>query len=209
AAIITFGAFDRGGQFSTALANFVTDGTRGFADLERSALETGIDIRSTFEGLANVFEPLVQAARNAFGEIGSEAVTLADRIRPLLGQIDAITGGLGAADRVIANDPGIFGRANDWINRNVWGGTSGTNLLGRFNEAHAVADQQRRRDLNLTPLRAGLMALREAGAQNAAPPPRPTATGGGQTDAQRRAAARRAEAEACRAETERRRAIQD
>src|SRR5690606_13272892 len=67
AATITFGAFDRGGAFSEMLANFITDGTRGFADLEQAAMETGIDIRSTFEGLADVFDPMLTAAQSIFG----------------------------------------------------------------------------------------------------------------------------------------------
>lgn len=95
AATITFGAFDRGGGFSQMLANFVSDGAEGFGDLEQSAEEAGIDIRSTFEGLANAFDPLLSAAQNIFGQIGSEAMTLGDRIRPILGDIDAITGFIG------------------------------------------------------------------------------------------------------------------
>ena len=91
AAIITFGAFDRGGQFSTALANFITDGTNGFEDLEQAALDAGVDVRSSFEGLADVFEPLVTAARAAFADIGSEGVTLASTIRDVLSTIDRAT----------------------------------------------------------------------------------------------------------------------
>lgn len=133
AATITFGAFDRGGGFSQMLSNFFMDGADGFADLEQAAVETGIDIRSTFEGLANVFEPLVDAARSAFGEIGGEAMTLADRIRPLLSDIDSITGYM--------QDNGYL----PWIVNKLGGNMSlRTNLLGRFNEAQAQAEAQRR-----------------------------------------------------------------
>lgn len=90
AAMITFGAFDRGGEFSNALANFVLGGADGFGELEARAETLGITIRSTFEGLSNVFEPMLNGARALFGMIGGEAMTLADRIRPLFAEIDAI-----------------------------------------------------------------------------------------------------------------------
>lgn len=118
AAVITFGAFDRGGEFSSALANFVTDGTSGFEDLEQSAIETGIDIRSTFEGLSDAFDPLLDAAREIFSLIESDATSLADRVRPILGEIDAITNFVS------------FG--------------NGTNLLGRFNEGQSRSESARR-----------------------------------------------------------------
>src|SRR3546814_11268624 len=51
AAIVTFGAFDQGGEFSTMLANFVSGGGDGFKGLERSAEELGINIRYAFSGL--------------------------------------------------------------------------------------------------------------------------------------------------------------
>jgi len=142
AATITFGAFDRGGAFSEMLANFITDGTQGFADLEQAAMETGIDIRSTFEGLADVFDPMLAAAQSIFGQIGSEAQSLADRIRPLLGEIDAISGwlskqGLGGA-LLTGNS------ASDWWNNRP---TSGTSLLGTFNRGQAAAEARRRNEI--------------------------------------------------------------
>src|SRR3546814_9877856 len=56
AAIVTFGAFDQGGEFSTMLANFVSGGADGFQGLERSAEDLGINIRSAFSGLSDAFE---------------------------------------------------------------------------------------------------------------------------------------------------------
>lgn len=60
AAIITFGAFDRGGQFSTALANFITDGTTGFADLEVSAENFGRTMSSEIAGIIAVTQGLMR-----------------------------------------------------------------------------------------------------------------------------------------------------
>lgn len=90
AAIITFGAFDRGGQFSTALANFITQGTDGFGDLETSALQTGTEIRAAFEGLRDAFQPMLDGAFVAFGAIDNRALGLRDSIASLLGSIDTI-----------------------------------------------------------------------------------------------------------------------
>jgi tape measure domain-containing protein len=90
AAVITFGAFDRGGQFSTMLANFITDGTSGFADLEDAAEQTGINTRAAFEGLHDAFAPMLTGALEAFGIIGSRALSLRDSIASLLGSIDTL-----------------------------------------------------------------------------------------------------------------------
>jgi tape measure domain-containing protein len=80
AAIITFGAFDRGGEFSTALANFIMDGTGGFKDLETSAENLGIEISSAFAGLGEVFRPLWESAKQYFGLAGEEAIKLRDQL---------------------------------------------------------------------------------------------------------------------------------
>ncbi|OGT55477.1 MAG: hypothetical protein A3E01_09215 [Gammaproteobacteria bacterium RIFCSPHIGHO2_12_FULL_63_22] len=54
AAVTTFGAFDRGGEFSTALANFVSDGSDGFDGLADKAEQFGITVRSELTGLIAV-----------------------------------------------------------------------------------------------------------------------------------------------------------
>lgn len=137
AAITTFGEFDRGGRFSTALANFVSDGSDGFAKLGKDAFDLGVDIRSTFAGLTDVFDPLVAAAKNAFGEIGDDAKTLADRIRPLLGEIDAITGWMASQESL----PEI------WINEKLWGRKAGgTSLQKTFDAGQKSAAVQLRRE---------------------------------------------------------------
>jgi len=154
-AVITFGEFDKGGGFSQMLTSFITEGSDGFGDLAASASEAGIDIRATFEGLANAFDPLLDAARSVFGQIESEAMSLGDRIRPGLGQIDAITG---------------------WLNQKTgnFGGLSsgGTDLLGRFNKGYNAASADRR----LAIIRGGFEPERPA---SGAAPARPRATGGG------------------------------
>ncbi|GGO96577.1 tape measure protein [Stakelama pacifica] len=90
AAIVTFGAFDRGGEFSSMLASFFSDGSEGFASLADSAEQAGIDIRAAFEGLASVFEPMVAAAQSAFGQINQNAQSSAEYVFGLFDTIDTI-----------------------------------------------------------------------------------------------------------------------
>lgn len=90
AAIITFGAFDRGGSFSTMLANFVTDGVDGFNNLETRAETMGVEIRAILEGLRNAFFPMEEGARTAIGNIKVETLSLRDSIASLLGTIDTL-----------------------------------------------------------------------------------------------------------------------
>lgn len=146
-AVTTFGEFDRGGQFSTALANFVTDGAAGFEDLGEAAFDLGVDIRSTFEGLSDAFEPLVTAALNAFGTIGQEARTQAQQMSKLLGQIDAVTAWSASQE----------GGIETLINAKLWGrGPGGTNFQKRFDEAQKASDRQLRRSAGEQRLRDSL-----------------------------------------------------
>lgn len=94
AAIITFGAFDRGGQFSQALANFATQGSEALASIERDAEHAGATIRGIMEGLSDIFVPMVGGAQDAFFSIRSEAQGLSNFIRDLLQTWDSAAYGL-------------------------------------------------------------------------------------------------------------------
>lgn len=159
AAVITFGAFDRGGEFSTALANFISDGTDGFAELERKAEDFGIEVRGTLEGLASAFAPIIEAGEAAFGALGNGADDLRSRIRPLLAEIDAISkwlaqqGALGAA---------LTGNFDNYQNGRT---RTGTNLAGRFDAAAAASDMERRFNRQIRILEAS--QSRDAGAAGA------------------------------------------
>ncbi len=203
AAIITFGAFDRGGQFSTALANFITQGSDGFADLEKDAVNFGIEVRSTIEGLASAFDPLIQAAKSAFSDIEEDAKSLSDRIRPLLGEIDSIS-----------RSPLVReGSLEQWVNKNLWGMDTGggTNLLRDFNARQRASELASQRANGLTPVGRVLGKLSDANRSLPDPnAPKPTASGPSDADKRKVAAAqRKAEAEARKAEQERLRAIRD
>lgn len=90
AAIITFGAFDRGGEFSTMLANFITDGTGGFTELEDAAEKLGIEVKAELAGLASAFEPMLSGALGAFSQINASAKESRDYIAGLLETLDTV-----------------------------------------------------------------------------------------------------------------------
>lgn len=90
AAITTFGAFDSGGQFSTMIADFVGRGSDGFASLADDARTEGAEIRASFEGLHDVFEPLLAGARSAFGGVRSEANYTRETIANILDGVDQL-----------------------------------------------------------------------------------------------------------------------
>lgn len=70
AATITFGAFDRGGEFSKAIVNFITDGADGFAEMERAAASLGSSTRAEIDGIVAAFGPLIDATREWAGLLG-------------------------------------------------------------------------------------------------------------------------------------------
>lgn len=111
AAIITFGAFDEGGDISKALVNFITGGSEGFADLAKAASDQGSDIRATFEALSNAFDPLLAGAQNAFGGIRQEANYTRESIYNILNGIDQLRNFLPDLQRrAQAFDERTFGR---------------------------------------------------------------------------------------------------
>lgn len=80
AAVTAFGAFDRGGQFSTAIASFVGDGADGFRELTKVAEEQGRQIRGIYDGLEAAWEPFLDAGKEAMRLIGLEGKSTAELI---------------------------------------------------------------------------------------------------------------------------------
>jgi tape measure domain-containing protein len=76
AATIAFGAFDRGGQFSQWLASFAMQGAESFASVTRDAELAGATIRSVFDGLGNLFDPMAINASSVFDFIRRQAEQL-------------------------------------------------------------------------------------------------------------------------------------
>lgn len=104
AAIATFGAFDRGGEFSTALANFFTDGADGFEDMEARAEHMGLSIRGSLEGLGDAFDPFEKAGEAVIDALGLKFGNFADNLRTELAAI------LGRADDLLNIGPSIANR---------------------------------------------------------------------------------------------------
>jgi len=100
AATVTIGAFDRGGEFSTMLANFVTDGADGFQSLSQTAEQFGADTRAVIEGLANVFDPLGANGGAVFDALGIKIHSVSEQITSLLSSIDRVYNFYADADNI-------------------------------------------------------------------------------------------------------------
>lgn len=137
AATITIGAFDRGGGFSSALANFVTDGAGGFAELAKSAERFGSDTRAVFDGLGNVFDPIGANGNAVFDALGIKIFGVRDQIQSLLDSIDKFRN----IDANIEN--GVKGALNRAIDRAGGGAhfeeTPLSNLGDRFRTGSRVS----------------------------------------------------------------------
>jgi tape measure domain-containing protein len=109
-ALITFSAFDQGGQFSNSIANFVTQGTTGFKDLEESAFAFGrgvADLFTALEELRMAVGSLHTSGINAFGGLTDAAFSWRDALAGALGVLD----GMVNAVANLANFPGNVIRA--------------------------------------------------------------------------------------------------
>lgn len=91
AAQITFSAFDRGGEFSRMLANFVTEGSSNFAGLEARAVTAGANLQATFSALDNLFDPMGDNAISVMRMIENEIRGMQNLIADLLGTLDSVS----------------------------------------------------------------------------------------------------------------------
>jgi tape measure domain-containing protein len=93
AAIVTFSAFDRGGQFSTALANFVTDGSQGFAQLEERAYSFGKQVSDLLTAIETIHDALGSLKTDGvfgFGALIDSTYSWRDALADTLGVIDGV-----------------------------------------------------------------------------------------------------------------------
>ncbi|MET0363422.1 MAG: tape measure protein [Sphingobium sp.] len=118
AAITTFSAFDKGGQFSSMLASFFGEGADGFSGMEEGAFDTGAEIRATFAGLTDVFRPLIDAATSAFDQISFKALSARDDIGNILRLIDNVDNALIGIDNAARRfDNGVKSTLNEAARR--------------------------------------------------------------------------------------------
>lgn len=130
AAIETFGAFDRGGQFSQAIANFVSDGAEGFGDMGGSAEAAGRRMSSEFSGVIAVLAELNWWANQVTG----------------------------ALQRMSGMSPQAFGNATDMIRTAAFRAIPGVGSLMQVREGSTYqgASQQRQAQLTLGALNRSL-----------------------------------------------------
>lgn len=146
AAVITFGEFDRGGQFSTALANFMTDGTAGFADLGKAAFDFGADTRAlldTLDGVRDAFAGLKTEGIGALLGLETASFGLRDALSTVLGVVD----GMANAFANLFNAPGN-------LVRGIMGKPlvlDPVNMRGTFNKSVQAADLRRISGTGLDP----------------------------------------------------------
>jgi len=162
AAIITFGAFDRGGQFSKALADFVTQGGDGFASLEKAAEEFGINMRSVLDGLSNAFDPILASGTAVFDALGIKISQFsadgAKEIRQIFAAIDEVTA---KADKVRAYLADPLGQ------RKSTAGTYNGGILGQqATRTNLAADFDKGFKASQARLRADQAARNAANARN-------------------------------------------
>ncbi|GLT02722.1 hypothetical protein GCM10007897_41440 [Sphingobium jiangsuense] len=131
ASLITFAAFDRGGQFSSMLANFVGDGADGFVDLETAAENFGISTRGVIEGLGDAFQPLLDGGREVLDLLGIDFKNFALAARSDIEQV------LGFADQLLNIGPGI-------ANKFGANGRFDSRLLENFRAGAAKSDAEQR-----------------------------------------------------------------
>lgn len=168
AAVIVFGEFDSGGQFSTALANFITGGTQGFADLAGSAYQFGAQTRGVLDGLDAVRAGIASLHTEGISgllDLNDATITLRGTLETLLGVVDGVANAFvnlfqapANIGRLISGSPLVLGSSN---------------LAGSFGTAYdkAQTEAQRRKIMG----RSAADVLAEFGLSRKPPPFRPPA----------------------------------
>lgn len=144
AALTSFGEFDKGGRFSEALVSFLGTGTDTFEGLTSKAQQFGIDTRAVFDGLGNVFDPILANGNSVFDALGIRIFSVRDQIASLLDSVD----------RVSNFDTNIENAFKRGLNRAIdraGGGqkfqeTPVSNFGGRFRAGARLSEAQSRRE---------------------------------------------------------------
>jgi tape measure domain-containing protein len=175
AAVVTFGEFDQGGQFSTALANFITDGSEGFQTLGDRAFRFGAEVRGISDALDSV--------KDAFGSVHTTGLQgllgLDDATVTLVGTIGTLLDVLDATIQKFAD----LARAPYNLIQAITGGQLSTGNITNFGGNFRADVNARRNDATRRQImgRSAADVLGEFGLGKRPPPFHPTATGGGGT----------------------------
>lgn len=103
-ATVVFGAFNEGGGFSTALYNFASGGEANMTRIADAARSEGVNIRASFAGLYDAFNPLLAGGTSVFSQLGIQVQSLRSQIAGMLGMFDTVVNFL----------PKLQNAANKW-----------------------------------------------------------------------------------------------
>lgn len=144
AALTTFGEFDKGGRFSDAIVAFLGTGTDTFEGLTSKAQEFGTDTRAVFDGLGNVFDPILVNGNSVFDALGIRIFSVRDQIASLLDSIDRVSNFDTNIENAVKRG---FNRAIDRAGGGQHFEESPTsNLGGRFRAGARLSAAQSRRE---------------------------------------------------------------
>lgn len=132
AATITFGAFDRGGQFSTSIASFVQDSANGFADMESAA-----------ESLGRTIGVELRVAGSSVSSLAAEITSLIGRMQDAANEAPAFANAFKTALAQVANAalPGLAPLARTYLQ------ATANNRLQQARNLQADRNDQAVRDL--------------------------------------------------------------
>lgn len=151
--LTVFSAFDRGGQFSNMIVDFVLGGQSGFKDMEASAENFGIEVRTMLASLAGAWAPFRDFGLSVFSELRGAAGTLGNAIAGLFGGRTS-GNGLSLQD-FFGKVDWASGKIADQFNTNRWSPTRPLGLRARGTTLlpdSVRAGQDTERDLRLDQL---------------------------------------------------------
>lgn len=189
-AVKVAGAFDRGSQLSGAISSLILDGVNGFGSLADSAEASGVEIRTTFAALRDVFAPMLSGADGAFDAIGIRVASAQEQIGNLLRFVDRVRNAGPELQDFIEGGNAEFRRQTGYRSKSP----DRSNLAGSFDRSVRRNSARARIDRGVAILEArGFIVPRrpdgtvdEAGIRRAParPKPKPTpsaSSGGGRT----------------------------
>jgi len=136
AAVITFGAFDQGGQFSTAISQFIIGGTKGMGEMEYAAHQMGSALRGEINGVSAALGPTIDAMNALLASLqDTKDLTSGGLFGKLFEELDAITGWVSKQGLLGSLITG--GSVSDWWNNKP--STGGTNLSKPYQRERSQA----------------------------------------------------------------------
>lgn len=89
-ATVTFGAFNEGGQFSQSLYDFADQGSENMTSIMDEARRAGGEVRDTFAGLGDAFQPVMDSAGAFFDALNINIKNTKESVADLMGLFDDV-----------------------------------------------------------------------------------------------------------------------